>query len=76
MGLLLLWKGGASQVGVPSGIYATPGSMSGLQRTTLEKRLPSKVQAPGVGLSGQSGPKMPGVTTQAPTLITPEEPWA
>ena len=40
MSLLLLWKGGAPEAGLPSGIQAAPGSMSGLQRTTLEKRLP------------------------------------
>ena len=33
--------------------------MSSLQRITLEKRLPSKLQAPGVGLSRQLGLKVP-----------------
>ena len=33
--------------------------MSSLQRITLEKRLPSKVKAPVVGLSRQSGLKVP-----------------
>ena len=37
---IILWKGGAPQAGLPSGIQATPSSMSGLQGTTLEERLP------------------------------------
>ena len=43
--------------GISSGI--APSSMSSLQGATLEKRLPSEVQVPGVGLSRQPGPKVP-----------------
>ena len=52
--------------------------MSRLQKTTLEERLPPEAQVSGVRLSKQSGLKAPagggGVPTQAPILITPEEP--
>ena len=40
----------------------------GLQRTILEKRLPSKVKASGVRLSRQSGLKVPWGPTQVPVL--------
>ena len=40
MGMLSLWKGGAPQAELPSSIKAAPSSMSYLQRTTLEERLP------------------------------------
>ena len=36
-----------------------PGSMSGLQRTTLEERLPSEAEDSGVGLSRKSRLKVP-----------------
>ena len=36
-----------------------PGSMSGLQRTTLEERLPPEAEVSGVGLSRPSGLKVP-----------------
>ena len=39
----------------PQASKPPPGSMSSLQRITLEKRLPSEVYAPGIGLSRQSG---------------------
>ena len=49
--------------GTSSGIalrhLSRPGSMSGLQRTTLEERLPPEAQVSGVGLSRQSGLKVP-----------------
>ena len=50
-----------------------PCSMSSLQGTTEEERLPPEAQVSGVGLSRQSGLKVPGVPTQAAVLITSEE---
>ena len=54
-----------------------PSSTSSLQGTTLQERLPPEAQVSGVRLSKQSGLKAPGgggVPTQAPILITPDEP--
>ena len=50
MGLLLLWKGGAPQVELPSAIQET--AISTLQGITLENRLPLEVYVSGVRLSG------------------------
>ena len=64
--------------GTSSGIalrhLGNPHSMSGLQRTTLEERLPPEVWVSGVGLKTTRTEGAPGVPTQAPVLITPEEP--
>ena len=43
----------------PQASKLRPGSTSGLQRTTLEERLSPEAQVSGVGLSRQSGLKVP-----------------
>ena len=60
-------------MGLPSGIPATPGSMSGLQGTTLEERLPSEAR-----LSRQSGLKVLSIVISIPYLIVllPESPMS
>ena len=64
MGLLLLWKGGAPQAGLPLGIQAAPGSMSGPQGTTLEETAPR-----GMGVRGQT---LKTIRTECP-LRSPHE---
>ena len=62
------WKGWAcyccGKEGTSSGIalrrLGRPGSVSGLQGTTLEERLPPEAQVSAAGLSRSSGPKVPG----------------
>ena len=82
MGLLLLWKGGAPQVGLPGkeghlkrdcpqASKPSPAPVSSAKDHTGRETAPRGVGFQ-VGLSRQSGLKVP---TQAPVLITPEEPW-
>ena len=72
MDLLLLWKGGASQAGLPQA--SKPAAPWSAKDHTREEAALQGV-GPRVRLSRQVGLSVPGVPTQAPILITPEEPW-
>ena len=74
MGLLLLWKGGAPQAGFPSDIQAAPSSMSGLQGPHWRRDCPQRHRFQGSDSQDNQDWRCPGVPTQAPVLITPEEP--
>ena len=70
MDLLLLWKGGASQAGLPQA--SKPAAPWSAKDHTREEAALQGV-GPRVRLSRQVGLSVPGVPTQAPILITPEE---
>ena len=72
MDLLLLWKGGASQAGLPQA--SKPATLWSAKDHTQEETALQGV-GPRVRLSRQLRTKVLGVPTQAPILITPEEPW-
>ena len=62
MGLLLLWKGGAPQAGLPSKDH------------TGRETVPRGIGLKGLTLKTIRNEGAPGVPTPAPVLITPEEP--
>ena len=75
MNLLLLWKGGASQVGFPSGIKPSPALGPVCKGPCWRRDCPPLCRPPGLDSQDNWAWRCPGVLTQAPVLITPEEPW-
>ena len=73
MGLLLLGKGWAPQMGLPSGMQAAPSSMSGLQGPHWKRDCPHRHRFQGSDSQDNQDWRCPGVPKQAPVLITPEE---
>ena len=74
MSLLLLWKGGASQVGLPSGIQAALSSMYVCKGPHWRRDSFPRLRPQGLDSQGKWDWRCPGIPTQALILKTPEEP--
>ena len=74
MNLLLLWKGRASQAGLPSGTKPSPAPGLICKGPYWRRDCPPRCRPQGLDSQDNQDWRCPGVPTQAPVLVTPEEP--